>query len=80
VNDTHNPVLLASEPPSVEFVGLTTLPVFKSGPSWGRPQITSRSRWEGVRESVTVCDRGRGSRACDVTLIKFFIIHMKHEI
>src|SRR6218665_2271141 len=35
---------------------------------------------EGVREGVTVCDRGRGSRACDVTLIKFFIIHMKHEI
>ena len=35
---------------------------------------------EGVRESVTVCDRGRGSRACDVTLIKKIIIHMKHEI
>ena len=26
---------------------------------------------EGVPESVTVCDRGRGSRACDVTLINF---------
>ena len=35
---------------------------------------------EGVRESVTVCDRGGGSRACDVTLIHIFIIHMKHEI
>ena len=40
----------------------------------------SRSRGKGVREGVTVCDRGRGSRACDVTLINFFIIHMKHEI
>jgi len=29
---------------------------------------------------VTVCDRGRGPRTCDVTLIQFFIIHMKHEI
>ena len=36
---------------------------------------------EGVREGVTVCDRGRGeSRACHVTLIQIFIIHMKHEI
>jgi len=35
---------------------------------------------EGVRVGVTVCDRGRGSRACDVTLIQIFIIHMKHEI
>ena len=35
---------------------------------------------EGVREGVTVCDRGEGSRACDVTLIQIFIIHMKHEI
>src|SRR6218665_1933662 len=26
---------------------------------------------EGVREGVTVCDRGRGSGACDVTLIHF---------
>ena len=34
--------------------------LFQSDPSWG----------EGVRESVTVCDRG-GSRACDVTLINF---------
>jgi len=34
----------------------------------------------GVREGVTVCDRGRGSRACEVTLIQIFIIHMKHEI
>jgi len=25
---------------------------------------------DGVREGVTVCDRERGSRACDVTLIK----------
>ena len=36
---------------------------------------------EGVQEGVTVCDRGDGgSRACDVTLIQIFIIHMKHEI
>ena len=35
---------------------------------------------EGVREGVTVCDRGMGSRACHVTLIHFVIIHMKHEI
>ena len=35
---------------------------------------------EGVREGVTVCDRGGGSRACDVTLINFIIIHMKLEI
>src|SRR6218665_2504884 len=36
---------------------------------------------EGVRECVTVCDRGGGSRACDVTLTNFFILHnMKHEI
>ena len=35
---------------------------------------------EGVREGVTLCDRGRGSRACDVTLIISFITHMKHEI
>jgi len=35
---------------------------------------------EGVREGVTVCDGGEGSGACDVTLIHFFIIHMKHEI
>ena len=25
---------------------------------------------------MTVCDRGRGSSACDVTLINFFIMHM----
>ena len=35
---------------------------------------------EGVREGVTVCDRGRGSRACDITLIKNCIIHMEPEI
>src|SRR6218665_1704201 len=34
---------------------------------------------ERIREGVTVCDRGRGSRACDVTLIQIFIKHMKHE-
>ena len=27
---------------------------------------------KGVREGVTVCDRGRGSRAYDVTLINIF--------
>jgi len=27
---------------------------------------------KGVREGVTVCDRGRGPRACDVTLFKLF--------
>src|SRR6218665_618820 len=37
------------------------------------------ARGEGAREGVTVCDRGKGSRACDVTLIQIFIIHMKHE-
>ena len=30
----------------------------------------------GVRESVTVCDTGRGSRACDVTLINFFLSYI----
>src|SRR6218665_1450675 len=35
---------------------------------------------EGVVEGVTVCDRGRGSKACDITLINFCIIHMKHDI
>jgi len=34
----------------------------------------------GIGEGVTVCDWGRGSGACDVTLITYFIIHMKHEI
>jgi len=29
------------------------------------------ARGEGVREGVTVCDRGERSRACDVTLINF---------
>jgi len=33
---------------------------------------------DGVQEGVTVCDGG--SRACDVTLIKKIIIHMKPEI
>src|SRR6218665_4048968 len=27
---------------------------------------------EGVRKGVTVCDRGGGPRACDVTLLKKF--------
>jgi len=31
------------------------------------------ARRGGVRESVTVCDRG-GSRACDVTLLDFFYL------
>ena len=30
--------------------------------------------------TVTVCDRGGGSRAWDVTLINFFIIHTEPEI
>ena len=29
------------------------------------------ARGGGVQEGVTVCDRGEGSRACDVTLINF---------
>ena len=43
-------------------------------------KVRHARRWKGVLEAVTVCDRGRGSRACDVKLIKKFIIHMKHEI
>src|SRR6218665_1152748 len=35
---------------------------------------------EGVREGVSVCDRGGVSRACEVTLIQIFTLHMKHEI
>src|SRR6218665_2427541 len=36
---------------------------------------------EGVRKCVTVRDRGReGPRACDVTLLKIFILHIKPEI
>ena len=38
------------------------------------------ARGEGVREDVTVCDRGKGPRACDVTLLNFFILHIKPEI
>jgi len=34
---------------------------------------------EGVREGVTVCDRGGDLRACYVTLLKF-VIHMKPKI
>ena len=38
------------------------------------------ARGEGVREGVTVCDRGRGGpRASDVKLLKFFI-HIKPKI
>ena len=29
---------------------------------------------------MTVCDREGESRSCDVTLFKFFIIHIKPEI
>ena len=32
------------------------------------------ARGEGVREGVTVCDRGGGSRAYDVTLLIFFYL------
>ena len=32
------------------------------------------------REGPTVCDREGGSRACDVTLIKKIIIHVRPEI
>ena len=48
--------------------------------SLGAVHKVRHGRGEGVRESVTVCDRGRGSRACDVTLITKIVIHMKHEI
>ena len=36
----------------------------------------------GVRVGVTVCDRGRGSRACDVTLVLFlsYILNMKFKV
>ena len=45
---------------------------------WG-PYVTVEG--EGVREGVIVCDRGKGRvKRIDVTLINFFIIHMKHEI
>src|SRR6218665_1803206 len=47
---------------------------------FGAVHKVRHARGGGVREGVTVCDRGRGSRACDVTLIQIFIIHMKHEI
>ena len=30
---------------------------------------------EGVREDVTICDRGGGARACDVILLKFFLTY-----
>src|SRR6218665_1587257 len=52
--------------------------IVKWGPSIKYMYVTLEGA--GVRESVTVCDRGRGSRACDVTLIIFFIIYIKHEI
>src|SRR6218665_1744801 len=37
---------------------------------------------EGVREGVTVCDRGRGQRACDVTLLIFlsYILNPKLKV
>ena len=40
------------------------------------------ARGEGVQEDVTVCDRGRGSSACDVTLILFLscILNMKFKV
>jgi len=34
----------------------------------------------GGLEKVWQFETGEGSRACDVTLIQIFIIHMKHEI
>src|SRR6218665_2517832 len=46
---------------------------------FGAVHKVSHARGEGVREGVTVCDRGR-VRTCDVTLINSFIIYMKHEI
>src|SRR6218665_2963836 len=36
-------------------------PALELGPR-GRPSTTSGSRGEGVREGVTVCDRGRGGK------------------
>ena len=29
---------------------------------------------------MTVCDRGRGPEACDVTILKFYILHIKPGI
>src|SRR6218665_331221 len=53
-------------------------------PGWNFVSLGSSIKYvtfegEGVRDGVTVCDSGAWSRAFDVTLIKFFIIHMKHE-
>jgi len=39
---------------------------------YGAVHIVRHARGKGVRGGVTVCDRGRGSEACDVTLINFF--------
>ena len=38
------------------------------------------ARGEGVRESVTVCDRGRGIKSMWRHAYNFFFIHMKHKI
>src|SRR6218665_91370 len=56
-----------------------TLPIYRR---YGAVHKVRRARGGGggVLKGVTVCDRGEGSRAGDVTLIKIFIIHMKHEI
>ena len=40
--------------------------------TYGAVHKVRHARGGGVREGVTVCDRGRGSRACDVTLLNFF--------
>src|SRR6218665_1799809 len=60
------------------------LDVFFVSPYLGAVHKVRHARGEkGVREGVTVCDRGqRGSRVglCDVTLIHIFIIHLKHDI
>ena len=48
-------------------------------PLMGRPYSKSSSKGEGVREGVTVCDRG-GVKSMWLHTYTFFIIHMKDEI
>ena len=44
------------------------------------PSIKNVTLEGEVVRGVTVCDRGGGSRACDVTLSKKFFIHIKSKI
>ena len=38
------------------------------------------ARGEGVREGVTVCDRGKGQKLVMSHFLNLFIIHIKPEI